>query len=84
MVIYLEGEKFSYNEVYQIINRLLNFVNVQIQGNGEFGLKYMRDNTWMVKFDNEDEITRKAKEESQKLLKKTADFIEEISGNRPV
>lgn len=84
MVIYLNDETYSYKEVYGIINRLLDFVNDQIKGNGFFRLEYLRDSTWMVNFDNEDEITRKAKEESQKLLRKTADYIEEISGTRPV
>jgi len=84
MVIYLDAEGNSYKEIYGIINRLLDFVNGQIKGNGEFRLKYMRDCTWMVDFDNEDEITRKAKEESLKLLKETADYIEEMRGSRPV
>ena len=86
MVIYLDKEKttYSYKEVYGIIDRLLNFVNAQIKGSGEFGLKYLRDNNWMVTFDKEDDITRKAKEESQRLRKSTADHIEKISGTRPV
>ncbi len=85
MVIYLDKDKetYSYKEVHGLIDRLLNFVNKQIKGNGEFGLEYLRDSNWMVTFDNDDEITRKAKEESQRLLKETADRIEELSGTRP-
>jgi len=84
MVIYLDKERtYPYKEVHGLIDRLLNFVNKQIKGNGEFGLQYLRDSNWLLTFDNDDEITRKAKEESQRLLKETADYIEELSGTRP-
>ncbi len=82
MVLILKDDKsYTYNEVYGIINRILHFVNNQIDG--EFSLKYLRRGNWLLEFDNEKALIREAKEESQKQLKKTADFIQELTGNRP-
>lgn len=82
MVLILDDDKsYTYKEVYGIINRVLSFVNNQVEG--EFSLKYLRRGNWLLAFDNEKSIVRKAKEDSQKQLKKTADYIQELTGNRP-
>lgn len=82
MVLILNDDKsYTYNEVYGIVNRILHFVNNQIEG--EFNLKYLRKGNWLLEFDNENSLVRKAKEESQKQLKKTADYIQELTGDRP-
>ena len=82
MVLILNDDKsYTYNEVYGIVNRILHFVNNQIEG--EFNLKYLRKGNWLLEFDNEKSLVRKAKEESQKQLKKTADYIQELTGDRP-
>lgn len=82
MVLILNDDKsYTYNEVYGIVNRILYFVNNQIDG--EFNLKYLRKGNWLLEFDNEKSLVRKAKEESQKQLKKTADYIQELTGDRP-
>jgi hypothetical protein len=82
MVLILDDDKsYTYKEVYGIINRVLSFVNNQIEG--EFSLKYLRRGNWLLDFDNEKGLVRKAREDSQKQLKKTADYIQELTGNRP-
>lgn len=82
MVLILNDDKsYTYNEVYGIVNRILYFANNQIDG--EFNLKYLRKGNWLLEFDNEKSLVRKAKEESQKQLKKTADYIQELTGDRP-
>ena len=82
MVLILNDDKsYTYNEIYGIVNRILHFVNNQIDG--EFNLKYLRKGNWLLEFDNEKTLVRKAKEESQKQLKKTADYIQELTGDRP-
>jgi hypothetical protein len=82
MVLILDEDKsYTYKEIYGIINRILHFVNNQIEG--EFSLKYLRRGNWLVDFDNEKTLVRKAREDSRKQLEKTADYIQELTGNRP-
>jgi hypothetical protein len=82
MVLILEDDKsYTYKEVYGIVDRVLRFVNNQIDG--EFSLKYLRKGNWLLNFDNEKFVIRKAKEESKEQLKKTADYIQQLTGNRP-
>ena len=82
MVLILDDDKsYTYKEVYGIIDRTLRFVNNQIDG--EFSLKYLRKGNWLLAFDNEKILIRKAKEESKEELKKTADLIQDLTGDRP-
>jgi len=82
MILILNDKKpYTYKEVYEIVNKVLSFVNNQIEG--EFYLKFLRRGNWLVEFDNEGTLIRKAREESQEQLKKTADYIQELTGVRP-
>ncbi len=82
MILRLNDEKsYTYKEVYEIVNQIFYFVNHQI--NGEFSLKHLRRGNWLVEYNNENAIIRESRRKSKEELKRTADYIQELTGRRP-
>ncbi len=82
MILRLNDEKsYTYKEVYEIVNQIFYFVNRQIDG--EFSLKHLRRGNWLVEYNNENAIIRESRRKSKEELKRTADYIQELTGHRP-
>ena len=76
-----EDKSYPYIQVHEIISKILEFVNEQIEG--EFRLRWVRRGNWILEYDNERAVVQKAKDKAQRELERTADYIKELTGNRP-
>ena len=73
--------QYSASDIYWTLRNLLNYVNGRVQG--EFVLKRLKKGSWGIEYTDEKNATRKAHERHRKELKRTADYIHELTGHRP-
>ena len=76
-----EEKKYSAREVYEGIATAITYVNGHIDG--EFTLAYARKNQWLLRYDDEKIVKKRARENAEKQLKATADYIQQLTGQRP-
>ncbi|MCZ6679829.1 MAG: hypothetical protein O7E52_21565 [Candidatus Poribacteria bacterium] len=76
-----ESLEYSTSDVYWTLRSLLNYVNRQIPG--EVVLKRLKKGSWGLEYTDEKAAKRKADERHRRELKRTADYIQELTDRRP-
>ncbi len=72
---------YSASDVYWILHDLLRYINARTKG--EFILKRLKKGAWRLQYDTETTAQKKANVQRQKELDETADYIEDLTGQRP-
>ncbi len=76
-----DDKQYSSREVYEWIATVLTYVNRHVEG--EFALAYVRKNSWLLRYDEEKAVKKRARESANKEIQATADYIQELTGKRP-
>lgn len=76
-----EDKQYSPREVYEWMATMLTYVNRHIDG--EFVLAYARKNNWLIRYDEEKAVKKRARENADKEIQSTADYIQQLTGKRP-
>jgi hypothetical protein len=50
---------------------------------GEFKLQNLKKGTWQIQYKNQKKAERLSNQEQEKKKKRTADYIEQLTGKRP-
>ena len=72
---------YSASDVYWTLHGLLDYVNRRTKG--EFILKRLKKDSWGLEYTPQKAATRKADERHRRELKRTADLIQDLAGERP-
>ena len=73
--------QYASTDVYWVLRNLLSYINVRMQG--EFVLKRLKKGAWGIEYRAEKAAKRKADERNQRELRRTADYIQEMTKHRP-
>ena len=73
--------KYSAADVYWVLNSLLGYINNRMEG--EFKLQNLKKGTWQIQYTNQKKAERLSNQEQEKKKKRTADYIEQLTGKRP-
>ena len=73
--------KYSAADVYWVLNSLLGYINNRMEG--EFKLQNLKKGTWQIQYKNQKKAERLSNQEQEKKKKRTADYIEQLTGKRP-
>ena len=73
--------KYSDWDVYYLIRDLLRYANRYMEG--EFVLKRLKKGTWRIEYMTEAAGKRKDDQKHLKELRRTADYLAELTGHRP-
>ena len=73
--------KYSDWDVYYLIRDLLRYANRYMEG--EFVLKRLKKGTWRIEYMTETTAKRKNDKKHQKELRRTEDYLAELTGHRP-
>ena len=73
--------QFSSPDVYWVLRNLLDYINRRIDG--EFVLKRLKKDAWGIEYTAEGNAKRKASEQHKNQLRRTADYIQEMTNDRP-
>jgi len=76
-----EPIEFSASDVYWTMQSLLDYVNRHIKG--EFALKRLKKGSWSLEYTDSKAAQRKAAARHKRELKRTADYLESLTGRRP-
>ena len=72
---------FSPSDVYWLLRSMINYINRNAPG--EFVLRRMKKGTYRVQYRTEELQRQKATRKLKEDLKKTADYLEDLTGRRP-
>lgn len=77
-------EDFTYTseDTYWLLHDMIRYINQNISG--ELNLKQIRKNVYKVEYTSEDAANQDAKRSMRDEIAATADYLEEITGQRPV
>ncbi|MEC8840540.1 MAG: hypothetical protein VX432_03015 [Candidatus Poribacteria bacterium] len=73
--------QYSAADVYWVLNSLLGYINNRMEG--EFKLQNLKKGTWQIQYTNQKKAERLSNQEQEKKKKRTADYIEQLTGKRP-
>ncbi len=73
--------KYSAADVYWVLNSLLGYINNRMEG--EFKLQNLKKGTWKIQYTNQKKAERLSNQEQEKKKKRTANYIEQLTGKRP-
>jgi hypothetical protein len=73
--------KYSAADVYWVLNSLLGYINNRMEG--EFKLQNLKKGTWQIQYTNQKKAERLSNQEQEKKKKRTANYIEQLTGKRP-
>ena len=73
--------KYSAADVYWVLNSLLGYINNRMEG--EFKLQTLKKGTWQIQYTNQKKAERLSNQEQEKKKKRTANYIEQLTGKRP-
>ncbi len=73
--------QYSSSDVYWVLRNLLDYINRRM--GGEFVLKRLKKGAWGVEYIAGDIAKRKADEQHKKELRKTSDYIQQITNDLP-
>lgn len=73
--------QYSSSDVYWVLRNLLDYINRRMEG--EFVLKRLKKGAWGIEYIARDIAKRKAEEKHKKELRRTADYIQQITNHRP-
>ena len=73
--------KYSAADVYWVLNSLLGYINNRMEG--EFKLQNLKKGTWQIQYTNQKKADRLSNQEQEKKKKRTANYIEQLTGKRP-
>ncbi|MAP85988.1 hypothetical protein CMK16_01175 [Candidatus Poribacteria bacterium] len=73
--------KYSAADVYWVLNSLLGYINNRMEG--EFKLQNLKKGTWQIQYKNQKKAEHLSNQEQEKKKKRTADYIEQLTGKRP-
>ena len=73
--------KYSAADVYWVLNSLLGYINNRMEG--EFKLQNLKKGTWQIQYTNQKKAERLTNQEQEKKKKRTANYIEQLTGKRP-
>ena len=73
--------KYSAADVYWVLNDLLRYINNRMEG--EFRLQNLKKGTWQVRYENQKKAERLSTQQQEKKKRKTANYIEKLTGKRP-
>ncbi len=73
--------KYSAADVYWVLNNLLGYINNRMEG--EFKLQNLKKGTWQIQYTNQKKAERLSNQEQEKKKKRTANYIEQLTGKRP-
>ena len=76
-----DDKQYTSREVYEWIATVLTYINRQIDG--EFALAYVRRGNWMLRYDEEKAVKKRARQKADKEIEATADYIQQLTGKRP-
>ena len=74
--------QYSAIDVYWLLYDLIQYVNRNVQG--EFSLIQIRKGVYRVKYTAEDKAKRRSNRRLKKEINRTASYLEELTGRRPV
>ena len=73
--------QYSAADVYWVLNSLLGYINNRMEG--EFKLQNLKKGTWKIQYTNQKKAERLSNQEQEKKKKRTANYIEQLTGKRP-
>ena len=73
--------EYSSSDVYWVLKNLLNYLNRRIDG--EFVLKRLKKGAWGIEYTDASLAKRKADERHKRELRRTADYIQQMTNDRP-
>ena len=73
--------QYSSSDVYWILRELLDYVNTRMRG--EFVLKRLKKGVWELEYMTEKAAKLKADAKHQREVRRTADYIQEMTQRRP-
>lgn len=73
--------QYASSDVYWVLRNLLDYINRRIDG--EFVLKRLRKGAWGIEYTDASIAKRKADERHKKELSRTADYIQQMTNDRP-
>ena len=73
--------QYSSSDVYWVLKNLLNYINRRVDG--EFVLKRLKKDAWGIEYADASIAKRKADERHKKELRRTADYIQQMTNDRP-
>ena len=73
--------QFSPTDIYWLLHNMLSYVNRNVPG--EFALRRNYKGSYRVKYRTEEAEKIRAKKKIKEELKKSADYLEKLTGNRP-
>lgn len=73
--------QYSAADVYWVLNSLLGYINNRMEG--EFKLQNLKKGTWQIQYTNQKKAERLSNQEQEKKKKRTANYIEQLTGKRP-
>ena len=76
-----DDKQYTSREVYEWVATVLNYINRHVEG--EFTLGYVRKNSWLLRYDEEKAVKKRARQNADKELEATADYIQQLTGRRP-
>ncbi|MCY4403322.1 MAG: hypothetical protein OXD54_12160 [Candidatus Poribacteria bacterium] len=72
---------FSPSDVYWLLRNMLSYTNRNVPG--EFALRRLEKGTYRVRYQTEEVKKQKATRKLKNDLRKTADYLEKLTGRRP-
>ncbi len=73
--------RFSPSDVYWLIRNMLSYVNRNVPG--EYALRPLEKGTYRVRYRTDEVQKLKAAKQLKNDVKKTADYLEKLTGRRP-
>lgn len=73
--------QYSSSDVYWVLRNLLDYINRRIDG--EIVLKRLKKDAWGIEYTAGSNAKRKAAEQHKKELRRTADYIQQMTNDRP-
>ncbi len=73
--------RYSAEDLYWLLHDMLRYVNRNVPG--EYALQRMKNGNYRVTYTTENAGTKKAKKKLNADVRKTADYLAELTGRRP-